>query len=319
MSFHGLHLPRQADPDTLPPVPSSSSSPPPPPMRQPPPSFAQARQHARQLRQDRVKSPFVPRKQSKAAGKDRDLSQLSVQQLADLLDRNARILDSPETFTSLPGGDSRIRNQQHRIQARIQELNDVAQIKHELEETHLDPEGRRRERGGGGGPDGGGVKKEEEEGEMEGVVKTGAADEASSPLAKRRIAAQMLSRSPASLTSSLSLSESLDLQRRAVQRDRDAQLKKEAKRELDAQRPEKTGGLLKGALGVDSALSEFMFQASDSDPEPDDADIDDWLNEGRRAANGQLNAEEDADLNPLRTAYMRGWNQAVSEEKGEGV
>lgn len=103
--------------------------------------------------------------------------------------------------------------------------------------------------------------------------------------------------------------------------------------ELDAKRPEKTGELLKGALGVDSALSNYMcvpapsfarclsltsrlghvrFHA-DSDDSLDDDDVDDWLNEGRRGANGELNDEEDAQLNPLRTAYMEGWNRAAKE------
>jgi hypothetical protein len=103
--------------------------------------------------------------------------------------------------------------------------------------------------------------------------------------------------------------------------------------EVDSKRPEKVGGLLKGAIGVDSALGEFMcvlafppssplrelrtdlsflflahsrieyrFQTPDSDSEPDDADISDWINEGRRTVNGQLNDEEEEQLNPMRTA-----------------
>ncbi|BGP12949.1 hypothetical protein JCM10213_004371 [Rhodosporidiobolus nylandii] len=308
-----LQLPRPTDPARLPPVPSTSSSPPPPrpqAMRAPPPSLAAARQQARQIRGE-GKSPFVPRK---STGKERDLKDLSVDQLAEMFARNARLLESPETFASLPGGDSRLRSQQERIQTRLKELEDVSQMKRDLDATHL------RDGAGAGGHE---VKKEEDEGgEMEEVAETGVPDEAASPSAKRRIAAQLFS--PTSgLTSTLSLTESMALQRAAVERARDAQEKKDAKMQLDARRPERTGELLRGAMGVDSALGEFMFQpASDSDPEPEDADIDTWLAEGRRAAgasaNGQLNEEEDADLNPLRTAYMRGWNAAIKEEEALG-
>lgn len=52
---------------------------------------------------------------------------------------------------------------------------------------------------------------------------------------------------------------------------------------------------------------------ADSDDSLDEDDVDDWLNEGRRGANGELNDEEDAQLNPLRTAYMEGWNRAAKE------
>ncbi|GAA5892612.1 hypothetical protein JCM6882_005659 [Rhodosporidiobolus microsporus] len=354
MSFHGLHLPRPSQPDAIPPVPSSSSpssSLPPAPhttsllpqpkMRAPPPSFAHQRQQARALRADKVKSPFVPKKTATARGKERDLSLLSVEQLGEMLERNARLLESPETLASLPGGDARLRTQQGRIQSRLRELEDVRQIKDELAATRLSPVGGRRRESGAG------VKREEEEegglgedgkeeeglegegdGEMDGVEETGVADEASSPLAKRRIAAQLLSTSPHSLPLALSLT----LQRAAVERDRAAQVKKQAKMELDAQRPEKTGALLRGAVGVDSALGEFLFQndSDASDAEPDEATLDSWLAEGRKAAssggggtsdatgqNGQLDEEEDANLNPLRTAYMEGWNRAVREEKGE--
>ncbi|GAA5862833.1 hypothetical protein JCM8547_006563 [Rhodosporidiobolus lusitaniae] len=318
--LHGLFLPHASNSDTLPSLPSSSSSSSVPalPARQPPPSFAQVRQQARTLRGE-GKSPFVPRK---SPGKERDLASLSPDQLAAMLERNARLLESPETFASLPGGDERLRAQQARIQSRLQELKDVSQIKSELDATHLREmtSGRRESSGGASGV---GVKKEQEEeevedegGEMEDVEEGQVPDEASSPLAKRRIVAQLLSRSPGSLTSPLSLHESLALQRQAVDRDRDAQVRKAAQMELDAQRPEKTGELLKRAVGVDSALGEFMFHV-DSDEEPDDAEIEDWLNEGRRTANGQLNEEEDEQLNPLRTAYMKGWNKAI-EEEGNG-
>lgn len=53
--------------------------------------------------------------------------------------------------------------------------------------------------------------------------------------------------------------------------------------------------------------------AADSDDSLDEADIDDYLNEGRKGVNGELNDEEDAQLNPLRTAYLEGWNRAEEE------
>jgi hypothetical protein len=49
-----------------------------------------------------------------------------------------------------------------------------------------------------------------------------------------------------------------------------------------------------------SAISPFLL-------------IENWLNEGRKGTNGELNDEEDAQLNPLRTAYLEGWNRAEQE------
>ncbi|CEQ42149.1 SPOSA6832_03934, partial [Sporobolomyces salmonicolor] len=111
----------------------------------------------------------------------------------------------------------------------------------------------------------------------------------------------------------MSLAESLALQRRAVARDREAAERRAQQMEVDAQRPDKVGGLLRGALGRDPALGGFMFQ-TDSDEELDEDAIDDWLNEGKTGANGELNEEENETLNPLRTAYMEGWNRAAAEE-----
>lgn len=97
-----------------------------------------------------------------------------------------------ETFSSLPGGDSRLRLQQSRIASRLQELRDVSSLQGNLEGTHLRDRVKRE--------DGQEVKKEDDaeadegEGEMEDVEKTGVADEASSPVAKRRIAAAQLVR-----------------------------------------------------------------------------------------------------------------------------
>ncbi|BGP21833.1 hypothetical protein JCM10295v2_000708 [Rhodotorula toruloides] len=212
-----------------------------------------------------------------------------------MFERNARLLDSRETFANLPGGDSRLRSQQERIRSRLHDLQSMSQIKQELDSTHLESEEERK-------------AQKEEGGEMEGVIEDGVVDEATSPSAKRRIAAQVSSNSP----NSLSLEESLSLQRQAAERARKTAERREQKMELDAKRPEKTGELLKGALGVDSALSNYMFHA-DSDDSLDEDDVDDWLIEGRRGANGELNDEEDAQLNPLRTAYLEGWNRAANE------
>lgn len=159
-----------------------------------------------------------------------------------------------------------MRNQQERIRSRLHDLQSMSQIKQELASTHLESEEERK------------VKKEEDErdgrGEMEGVVEDGPAEEAISPSAKRRIAAQVLVRVvPLSLDcvpadsvptqsnapNSLSLEESMSLQRQAAERARKAAERREQKMELDAKRPEKTGELLKGALGVDSALSNYMY------------------------------------------------------------
>ncbi|GJN91793.1 hypothetical protein Rhopal_004816-T1 [Rhodotorula paludigena] len=320
--MHGLQLPRPAQPSTLPPLPpadpspssssslprSSSSSAAAPPPRQPPRNYADQRAHARQLRHDRVKSPFIAR------GKDRDLSQLSGDQLAHMLDRTVRLLDSPDTVASLPGGDARLRAQRDRIERRLRELDQVQRIREGLDKTRITDDDPATADG-----DDVKVKTEEDDGEghagpkeMQDLVQSGASDEASSPSAKRRIAAQALSRSPKSLIASLSLADSLALQRRAVALDRQSAERKARKAALDEHRPEKTGELLRGALGVDSALSGFMFHA-ESDEEPDEAEIDDWLNEGRRGANGELDDEESAQLNPLRTAYMEGWDRAEAE------
>ncbi|GAA5863005.1 hypothetical protein JCM1840_002352 [Sporobolomyces johnsonii] len=300
--MHGLQLPRPSPTSSLPPLASTSQQPasPPPttistPLR-PPPNFASARAKARIMRGE-AKSPFVPKR---SPGKERDLSQCSIEQLTDMLERNTKLLDSPATFANLPGGDARLRSQQARIESRLRELRDVQDLRSNLDATHIHD-----------------VKEEDDpdEGKMEGVMEEGppAAEEANSPRTKQRLAAQLLSQSPHSLTTSMSLAESLALQRRAVARDREAAERRAQQMELDAQRPDKVGGLLRGALGGDSALGGFMFQ-TESDDELDEDAIDDWLNEGKTGANGELNEEENETLNPLRTAYMEGWNRAAAEE-----
>ena len=82
-----------------------------------------------------------------------------------------------ETFVNLPGGDSRLRSQQTRIENRLKELLDMSEIKRELDGTHLDTEEER------------GVKQEEGMQDIEGLGDMG--DEASSPQTKRRIVARI--------------------------------------------------------------------------------------------------------------------------------
>ncbi|KWU45411.1 hypothetical protein RHOSPDRAFT_33033 [Rhodotorula sp. JG-1b] len=323
MNSHGLYLPRPAPREAVPPVPSTSTSSderPAAPTKAPPRNFAEARSAARAIRGDRIKTPFV---RKSTAGKERDLADLSVEQLTNMLAKNAQLLQSPETFAKLPGGDARLRSQQRRIADRISELNAVSQIKHDLDSTHLDGEeagttSRIKQEDGGHvnvEREEQGLEEEEETskpGRVQDVIENGPADEATSPSAKRRIAAQMLSRSPQSLTAGMSLSESIEIQRRAAERERRELEKKSARMQVDAKRPTKTGELLRGALGVDSALSGYMFH-NESDDSLDEDDIENWLNEGRKGTNGELNDEEDAQLNPLRTAYLEGWNRAEQE------
>lgn len=66
------------------------------------------------------------------------------------------------------------------------------------------------------------------------------------------------SRSPQSLTAGMSLAESIEIQRRAAERERKELERKTARLQVDAKRPTNTGELLRGALGVDAALSEYM-------------------------------------------------------------
>ncbi|GAA5990586.1 hypothetical protein JCM5350_001045 [Sporobolomyces pararoseus] len=342
--MHGLSLPNRPK-QPLPPLASSSSS---PPLTndapssssslhslfrpKPPPNFAQQqRTRARQLRGEK-KSPFVPKKTQQSdgqlrgtptsgTGKERDLTSCSIEQLQDMLEKNQRLLDSPETFANLPGGDSRLRAQQARIETRLKELQEMSDIKRELDSTHLKDDAEPVDGNEDDPMDGVKVKREDTEEEgggqtMQDVVGDPAPelDEANSPQTKRRIAARLSLSNP----HSMSLAESLKLQRAAVARDRLASERKAQQMQLDGKRPEKVGNLLKGALGNHASLGGFMFAGADDsdDEELDEAEIQDWLNSGRTGRNGELNDEENEQLNPLKTAYMTGWNRAVAEEGG---
>ncbi|BGP36966.1 hypothetical protein JCM10449v2_000870 [Rhodotorula kratochvilovae] len=302
---HGLVLPTRASPSALPPLPSSSSSssqpPPPATTRQPPRNYAQHRAEARSLRADRVTSPFVKRPN---AGKERDLSLLSVDQLADMLDRTARLLDSPDTTAALPGGDARLRTQQQRIAARLAELRNVQSLRADLAATHLQAED-----------------------DMDGVVavKSEEEEEGASPSAKRRIAAAFLARPRPShaLTAPLSLADSLALQSRAAAADRARAERRRIKSEaLAAAAVGKANSGRRAVKGEGDALGGFSWSAAgvggggDSDDSLSETEADDWLSSvvaSRAGANGALDDDEDAQLNPLRTAYMEGWNRAEKE------
>ncbi|GAA5940407.1 uncharacterized protein JCM15063_002625 [Sporobolomyces koalae] len=325
--MHGLQLPNKPK-QPLPPLASSSDHGAPSSSsassssaswfkpKLPPNNFAQQRNHARMLRGEK-KSPFVPKKAQHSdnaamrdtRGKERDLSACSIEQLQDMLDKNERLLNSPATFANLPGGDSRLRSRQARIEARLNELVQMHEIKQELDATHIknedEPELVKDENG---------HTARLAATDMQEVYENGLADEANSPQTKRRIAARSQLLNP----HSMSLTESLRLQREAVARDRIATERKAQQMELDEKRPEKTGNLLRGALGGHAGLGGFMFGGNDDSDEDelDEADIQDWLNQGKTGVNGELNDEENEQLNPLKTAYMTGWNRAIAEEGG---
>lgn len=94
MNSHGLYLPRPAPREAVPPVPSTSGriEPPAATTKAPPRNFAEARSAARAIRGDRIKTPFV---RKSTAGKERDLTDLSVEQLTNMLAKNAQLLQSP--------------------------------------------------------------------------------------------------------------------------------------------------------------------------------------------------------------------------------
>lgn len=97
-----LFFPRPAGSGTVPSQPhtphSSHSAHHPEPSssrRQPPRNFAEARSLAREIRAP--KTPFVTKRVGGVtqSGKERDLTSCSVDQLAEMLDRNTRLLESP--------------------------------------------------------------------------------------------------------------------------------------------------------------------------------------------------------------------------------
>lgn len=103
--------------------------------------------------------------------------------------------------------------------------------------------------------------------------------------------------------SSMSLKESLALQRQAVER----QQAHQAALALAAQRPTATGHLLKSAMAQNPAMNSFMLHA---DSDEDDEEEDDF---GLKA--GVLDDEEAAELNPLRSAYQAGWERAMEPDR----
>ncbi|KAL8286342.1 hypothetical protein RQP46_004830 [Phenoliferia psychrophenolica] len=275
----------------IPPPASSQHSHQHPPRRVPPRNFvptshADARAQARVARQP--KSPFVP----KRAGKERDISACSIEELSDMLERSRLLLNSPHVVSALPGGDSKIKSQQARILSRLEELESVRQIKNELQKTHLvdDTEPTPME------------DVEEDGSTLD--VKPDPTLMGSSPRTKKRLMERFeMSTSPNSLMNAMSLTESIELQRQAVARDREAA---EKRARAEAAKPQ-TGSMLKDAMKGVPAMSGFMFHA-DSDAEDDDDDFG--------LAEQQEEEEDREALNPYREAYRSGYERAVREGDG---
>ncbi|SCV68904.1 BQ2448_1025 [Microbotryum intermedium] len=327
----------------------------------------QLKLHAR-LKRAEHKSPFVPKKHQQAnsqKGKEKDLSNLLEPELVEMLRVNASLLESKSTMSLLPGSsDSKIRQQQDRLEARLKEVQDINRIREDLQKTRLDADddddGTQLDI-----DDEHGIVKAEEDikpriGEL--VV-----DPSSSPAhqtaigsnsltMKRRLALraevrhrcpprmlahlltlcrmlplfqQLSSSPPSSLCGSISLAESLRLQEPASTRERQATERRlqESKRK-DEMRNQKLGKSLKGAFmkggaGQGAAFANFMSHADSDDDEADDADEDDdddpLLNaqeEMLKIQQGQLDEEEDRELNPYSHAYHMGRSRAIAEEKG---
>ncbi|KAM0793111.1 hypothetical protein ACM66B_000590 [Microbotryomycetes sp. NB124-2] len=307
--------------------------------RAPPRNFAsQARQHAREQRGAMQKSPFIPKRRlsQTGSGKDRDLSGCSLEDLCDMLERNAVLLDSSETLARLPVGEAKLKAQRAKISARIQELQDLQQIKSKLDGTHIDPTSVSE-------LDKVKTQKSDADEIMSGITTeaepeaTGANhadDPRQSPYAKKRIAARMQIPSPNSKMGAMSLGESIELQRAAVERERAEAELRQMQMELDTKRPTLVGGQLRGALKghqQGALMSGYLFQGDDDDEseiDPDDLDhlianfgssvrdlAHDRGEHGRAEREpGELDDEEEATLNPYRTAYEAGWRQAVAEE-----
>ncbi|KAK4054790.1 hypothetical protein OIV83_000714 [Microbotryomycetes sp. JL201] len=317
-----------AEPSTLSTVDGMTSS-----CRSPPRNFAsQARQQARDSKGAMHKSPFILKRRLSHAGtgKDRDLTDYSLEDLSDMLRRNAVLLESSETLARLPGGESKLRAQRAKISSRIQELHDLQQLRSKLDDTHLETSSS---------ADVEHVKTEADE-PMSGIKEeANDADIASaqinhqqSPNVKQRIAARIQVPSPNSKTGAMSLRESIALQTAALERERAEAEQRQAQMELDAKRPLAVGEQLKGALQnlqQGALMSGYLFQGEDDESEIDPDDIDHLIanlgssvrdlamngdDAGREGDPGELDPEEEATLNPYRTAYEAGWRQAVAEE-----
>ncbi|KAK4058198.1 hypothetical protein OIO90_000937 [Microbotryomycetes sp. JL221] len=318
--------------------------------RAPPHNFASlARQQARELRGSRVKTPFMPKHRplhSSATGKDRDLSGCTLEDLTDMLERNATLLESSGTISRLPGGEAKLQAQRAKITARMQELQDLQSIKSRLDGAHIAEEAQFEM-----GEDMLNKVKIEpdlndaeeymrdvkEENGYHHVVDSQEQDPSTSPYVKRRLAARIQLPSPNSKTGTISLGESIALQQAAVDREREDAARKQAQMEVDEKRPALVGDQLRGALKghqQGALMTSYMFQQDDDNSEIDPDDLDHLLSNLGRTANevigasedhqpdqadrdpGELDDEEEATLNPYRTAYEAGWRQAVAEEDG---
>ncbi|SGY29050.1 BQ5605_C002g01006 [Microbotryum silenes-dioicae] len=291
----------------------------------------QLKLHAR-LKRAEHKSPFVPKKHQQAGGivsvshkgKEKDLSDLLEHELAEMLRVNASLLESKSTMSLLPGSsDSKIRQQQDRLEARLKEIQDINRIREDLQKTRLE-----------------GNEDHDDDTllDIDDDQVTGAAGAKAEEDIKPRIGAGGVgdpSSSPAHPTvigfSPLTVKRRLALRaevQQAATRERLATERRlqESKRK-DEMRNQKVGNRLKGAFmkggaGQGAAFANFMSHAdSDDDDEPDEEDDDDdplldAQEEMLKIQQGQLDEEEDRELNPYSHAYHMGRSRAIAEEKG---
>lgn len=127
----------------------------------------------------------------------------------------------------------------------------------------------------------------------------------------------------------MSLSESIELQRQAVARDREAAEKRARQQELDKARPKAMGSILKDAMQGVPEMSGFMCVSASgfSYLESDGADVashrrfhadsDDEGGDDDFGLAEQQEEEEDREaLNPYREAYRAGYERAAREDEG---
>ncbi|SCZ91054.1 BZ3500_MvSof-1268-A1-R1_Chr1-3g02517 [Microbotryum saponariae] len=273
----------------------------------------QLKLHAR-LKRAEHKSPFVPKKHQQAGGiasvshkgKEKDLSDLLEHELAEMLRVNASLLESKSTMSLLPGSsDSKIRQQQDRLEARLKEVQDINRIREDLQKTRLE-----------------GNEDHDDDTllDIDDDQVTGAAGAKAEEDIKPRIGAGRVgdpSSSPAHPTaigfSPLTVKRRLALRaevKQAATRERLATERRlqESKRK-DEMRNQKVGHSLKGAF----------LKGDDDEPDEEDDDDDPLLDaqeEMLKIQQGQLDEEEDRELNPYSHAYHMGRSRTIAEEKG---
>ncbi|KAM0756259.1 hypothetical protein T439DRAFT_320960 [Meredithblackwellia eburnea MCA 4105] len=297
---HGLFFPRPASSSTSTPA---SASPPHPALssqeqqqqqqRRPPnnfstANFAQARAQARIMREP--KSPFVP---SKSKGKQRDISNCSIDELSQMLINSQIMLQSTQITANLPGGDAKLRNQQARITSRLRELEGVRDINRDLQRTHIDPQ----------------ATTSPPPIEMDQDSPFGSDDQFTPPRGKKWLIERLEKSSSNALMGTMSLAESIELQRQAAAREREAAEERERQAELGRQRQKVTGGILRDAMkGANPGMNDFMFHIDSDEDREDEDDLD---------LEGEEEEEDNEALNPYRTAYREGYERAIREGEME--